>query len=118
MIAQDVVALAADPQGPGVDIVYRDFQSRSFTPSTGGYTPTYTDIATRAVRNVVNAQQIAASQGLYKEGDVAFLIPRANLPGEPNKEDVIVQGDGSYSLVHWDSDPVNAFWRTISRLVA
>jgi hypothetical protein len=118
MIAADVVALAADPQGPGADITYRRFLSRTFTPSTGSYSPTYADLATRAVRNVVSAQQIAAAQGLYREGDIRFLIPRANLAAEPNKEDVIVQGAASYSLVQWDSDPVSAFWRIVARLVA
>lgn len=116
LILQDVADLTTDPS-VGVSVTYRRLTGRSFTPSTGANTPTYTDTALRAVRNMVSAQQVAVSNGLYQMGDVRYMIERAALTGDPIKEDLVVEGGVTYGLVSVDSDPLSAFWRLVARRV-
>lgn len=116
MIQQDAAGVTGDPQ-LGVPVTYQHYVSRTFTPSTGAYTETYTDHAVRAVRNNLSQAEIAASGGQYQSGDVRFLVPKAGLAVTPNSEDRIVDGDGAiYDLIRWDTDPVGAFWRFVMRV--
>jgi len=116
-IGADVVDLFADSQ-LSVAITYRDFQSRTFTPGTGAATPTYTDYAIRAIRNMVPSREVQASQGLFQQGDLRFIIARQLLAVSPDKEDLIVDGSMTYNLVSWDTDPIAQLWRVVARLVA
>jgi hypothetical protein len=117
LILSDVAALMGDTQ-ISRPVTYRAFQSQSFTPSTGTYTPTYTDTAVRMVRNELSSQEVEASRGLYQQGDIRFLAERATFLADPGKEDVIVDNGATFNLIAWDSDPLSAFWRIIARQVA
>lgn len=116
-IADDILGVFADPQLT-VSVTYRSFQSRTFTPSTGETTATYTDTVLRAFRQNVPTREIAASQGLYQQGDLRFMIARASLAQTPDKEDRLVDGANTYSLVSWDTDAISQLWRVVARLVA
>ncbi len=123
LIQADAHGVVADPQ-LGVSITYRSYQSRTFTPSTGVWTPTYADQSTivdgsplRAIRSLINAREAAASQGIYQAGDVRYLITRADLLTVPGTDDRVVEGAYTYDMVDWQSDPVSAFWRLVMRRV-
>lgn len=117
LIRGDVTDLTSDVQ-INATITYRAFQSRTFTPSTGEYTLTYTDTVLGAIRNEVPMSEVVASDGLYERGDLKFIINRPLLPSEPGKEDRILDGSTVYDLVTWDSDPISALWRIVARKVA
>lgn len=114
LILQDAADVTGDPS-LGISVTYRHLTGRSFTPSTGAMTPTYTDTTLSAIRNVISAQQVAVSNGLYQMGDIRYLIERADLASDPGKEDQIVEGGVTYGIVSVDSDPVSAFWRVVAR---
>ena len=96
---------------------YRDYVSNAFTPSTGAYTPTYTDTTLRVLRGRVSLQEIAASGGLYQRGDVRFLVDRVDLTVTPTREDRLVLGGDTYEIVDWSTDPISALWLIVARLV-
>jgi hypothetical protein len=116
-IADDVLGLFADAH-LSVPITYRSYQSRVFVPSTGVTTITYSDTSVRAVRLEVPTREVVASQGLFQQGDLRFVIARATLPTTPNKEDRLVDGAAVYSLVSWNTDALSQLWRVVARLVA
>ena len=116
LMLNDVTTIFADTE-LAVSITYRSFTSRTFTPSTGAWTPTYTDTTIGAIRNELSLQEIAASDGLYQMGDLQFIIERATL-ATPSKEDRIVDGTEVFDLIKWESDPLNALWRIVARKVA
>ena len=84
MMRQDAAGVTADPQ-LGLTITYRSYTGRTFTPSTGSWTPIYADQVLRAIRNNLKASEIAASGGVYQEGDVRYLITKATLVAVPGK---------------------------------
>ena len=98
-------------------ITYRDYQSRTRTPSTGAYAATYTDSAIRAVRTELGAREIAAGAGLYQVGDAAFMLAQSDLPATPHREDRIVHGSDTYEVIAWQSDPISKTWRVVARRV-
>ena len=116
-VGADIVDLLGDTQISAA-ITYRRFTGNAFTPATGANTPSYTDTSLRAIRNAIPAREVAASEGLYKMKDLRFIIARAELSGEPTKDDRIVDGSDTYDLVDWDSDPVGVLWRIVARKVA
>lgn len=122
-IGGDVAALLVEPQ-VSVALTYRRYTGQTFTPSTGANTPTYTDTALRAVRVDVSAREVAAAGGLYRQGDVRFLVPRVvvagvvALPIEPAKDDRLVVDGATYDLVDWASDQLGLTWRLVARGVA
>src|SRR5574339_596696 len=77
-------------------MTYRDFQSKTFTPSTGQTTPTYTDSAVQGIQNAIPAREVEASNGLYQMGDIRLTFARSQLTIIPNKEDLIVLDGQSY----------------------
>lgn len=99
----------------GLAMTYRDFQSKTFTPSTGQTTPTYTDIAVQGIQNAIPAREVEASNGLYQMGDIRLTFARSQLTITPNKEDLIVLDGQNYSVVNFDSDPANLLWRITAR---
>lgn len=117
LIASDLTSLFSDPQ-LSPTITYRSYVSRTFVPHTGAMTFTYTDYTLGAVRNEMPSREVAASQGLYRMGDLRFIINRSELSVQPNKDDQIVDGTRQYDLVSWDSDPIQGLWRIVARLVA
>lgn len=117
LILTDVRDLLADPQ-LRVSVTYRAYQSRTFTPSIGAVVPVYTDTVLGAIRNEMPVREIVASAGLYRTGDLRFIIERAALATEPNKDDHLIDGSVTYDLISWDSDPVSALWRIVARQVA
>jgi len=110
----DVTDLTVDPQ-IAPPVTYRAFQSQTFTPSTGSYTPTYADTVVGAVRNHIPTKEVVASQGTYQQGDLEFIIHRAALATAPAKEDRIVDGTTTYGLISVDSDPIALLWRIVAR---
>ena len=117
MMLQDAHDLLADTQ-LSVPVTYRAFISRSFTPSTGGYTPNYSDTSLRVIRNALPMREVVASDGLFEQGDLRFIFDRASLVPEPTKDDRIVDGVKVYDVIDWDSDPIAAMWRIVARKVA
>jgi hypothetical protein len=117
MILGDVTDLMGDVQ-LSRSVTYRAYQGRTFTPSTGGTTVTYTDTSVRMIRNELSGREVEASRGLYQQGDIRFLAERATFGADPTKEDLIVDGGATFNLISWDSDPLSAFWRIIARQVA
>lgn len=117
LIGADVAALMDDTE-LSVAVTYRDFVSRALTPATGAYTETYSDLAIRAVRNVLSQRELALAEGLYQAGDVRFLFARSDLTITPAREDRIVHGGVTYEPRTWDTDPVGAFWNVVARRVA
>lgn len=116
MIAGDVVDLMGDPS-LAVTITYKAFQSRTFTPETGASTVTYADTTLGAIRNEIPSKEVQAAAGLYQQGDLRFIIARAQLIPAPGREDLILDAGIVYNLVAWDSDPVSALWRIVARKV-
>lgn len=116
LIQADVTTLFADTE-LAVTVTYRALTGRTFTPSTGAWTPTYTETVLGVIRNELSMQEIAASEGLYQMGDLQFILQRALVP-TPSKEDRIVDGTEVFDLVRWESDPLSALWRIIARKVA
>ena len=99
-------------------ITYRSYQSRTFTPSTGAYVATYGDTTVGAIRSELSSREVAASQGLYQQGDLRFVILRAALTPAPGKEDKIIADGAEYDVKGWDSDPIALLWRIVARRVA
>lgn len=115
LMQQDAAGVTADPQ-LGLTITYRSYTGRTFVPSTGAWTPNYTDQALRAIRNNLKASEIAASGGVYQEGDVRYLIAKAI--ATPGTDDKVEDSDGVlFDMVQWDTDPANLFWRLVMRRV-
>lgn len=104
--------------GPSVAVTYRRYTGSSFTPATGAYTPSYTDTVTSAIRNAIPAREVQASDGLFRQGDLRFIVERAAITGEPTKDDRLLDGTRVYDLIDWDSDPMEALWRIAAREVA
>lgn len=117
MILSDVTTLMGDVQ-LSRSVTYKAFQSQTFSPSTGTYTPNTTDTVMRMIRNELSGREVEASRGLFQQGDIRFLAERAAFPADPGKEDLIVDNGVTFNLIAWDSDPLSAFWRIIARQVA
>lgn len=117
LILSDITTLMADVE-ISRPVAYHSVQGRTFSPSTGTYTPIETVTAMRMVRNELSSQEVEASRGLYQQGDIRFLAERAAFAADPGKEDVIVDNGATFNLVSWDSDPLSAFWRIVARQVA
>lgn len=116
-IAADVSSLITDPELTK-PVTYRNFQSTSFTPSTGMQTATYTDSSLRVIRNNVTTREVAASNGLYQMGDVLFTFDRATFSAiTPNREDRIVDDNETWGVVSWTTDPIQRLWRVVARLM-
>jgi hypothetical protein len=96
-------------------ITYRSFVSRVFTPSTGATTATYDDTVLGAIKSDLSAREVAASGGLYQQGDLNFVILRAALAPAPGKEDKLLVDGAEYDVRSWASDPINLLWRLIAR---
>ena len=116
LMTSDAATLVNDTD-VGIAITYRDYQSATFTPSTGFSTPTYTSYAIQAIQNALPAGEVRASNGLYQMGDIRLTLARSTLPITPNTKDLIVLGGSTYNLVNWDSDPLNLLWRIVARQV-
>jgi hypothetical protein len=114
LITADAAGLANDSE-VGVPATFRKFVSRTFTPSTGASTPTYTDYAVNVIESYLTVSEVRASDGLFQTGDVRLAIPRSILSISPNEGDVIVLRGETYTLIHWNSDPLSIFWRIVSR---
>ena len=116
MILADAAGVVSDPQ-LGQAITYRSYQGRSFVPSTGLWTSTFSEIAIRAIRHTMSAEELELSGGQYQGDDIRYLIAQAHIP-EPQDEDQVIATDGSvYRMVGWDTDPLDAFWAVTVRLV-
>lgn len=116
LILQDAAGITSDPQ-IAQPITYKSFQGRTFVPSTGLWTSTFTDYSIRAIRNTLSAAELAVAGGQYQGDDIRYLIAQVDIP-EPQDDDLLVSADGSrYRMVGWDTDPINAFWAIVVRLV-
>ena len=116
LITDDAAGLANDTE-IGVPATFRKFVSRTFTPSTGASTPTYTDYAVRVIESYLTISEVRASDGLFQTGDVRLSIPRSILSISPNEGDRIVFRAETYDLVHCNSDPLSIFWRIVWRKI-
>lgn len=113
----DVADLLGDTH-LSVPVTYRAFGGTTFTPSTGAATRTFTNTTLRAIRNAIPTREVVASDGLYRQGDLRFILQRAALPTEPTKDDHLVDGAKTYDVIDWDSDPISVLWRIVAREVA
>ena len=117
LITSDVVFFNQDDE-VGRDIEYKDFQSRTRTPSTGAMAPVYSDYDIRATRISLTAREIVAGNGLFQQGDVRYMLAQAQIPGvTPHREDRIVDGSDTYEVVDWSADPISATWNVVARRV-
>ncbi len=117
LIAQDALGVTTDPQ-LARPITYRRYTGRTFTPSTGLWTPSYDLASLTAIRSILSAAEVAAAAGVYKTGDVRYLIAAATLAAAPDDDDQILTAEGDlFDLVRWDTDPVGAFYRLVMRQV-
>lgn len=123
-ISTDLDSLMTDPQ-IRLDIVYRTYTGRTFTPSTGAMTPSYTDTQFGVVKEELSAREVQAGAGLYRVGDARFLVRRASHSATPNREDRLAitatipvpDGTETYEIVNWGSDPIGKLWHIIGRRV-
>jgi hypothetical protein len=116
-IAADVASLVTDPQLTK-PVTYRNFQSITFTPSTGMQVPSFTDSSLRVIRNNVTTRDVAIANGLYQMGDVLFTFDRATFSAiTPNREDLIVDEGETWKVVSWETDPIQKLWRIVARLM-
>lgn len=116
LISDDLADLMDDTT-VSVAATYKDFVSRTFSPSAGTTTATYTDTALRGVRTTLGARELAAGNGLYQVGDVAFLLAQSDLAVTPHREDRMVVGALTYEVLTWQQDALGKTWRVVAREV-
>lgn len=114
----DSLADLIDDTHVSAAITYRDWQSKTRTPSTGAFTNTYTDYSIRAVRGELSAREVQAGAGLYQVGDIEFMIAQSDLSITPHREDRITSGSTTYEVIDWKADPLDMTWTVIARRVA
>ena len=114
LIGTDVAALLDDTQ-LSVEVTYKEYTGRTFTPSTGATVNAYTSSTLRAARTTLSARELAAGTGIYQAGDVKFMFARSDLTLTPQLQDRIVIDGVTYSLVNWQTDILAMFWFVIAR---
>lgn len=117
LLNSDFAALVDDTD-ISLAVVYRRFGSTTFVPSTGEHLPHETSYSVRAVRTELKHQELFAAQGLYQQGDIAFLFSRRDISFTPTREDYLLIGTEKWEIVNFNGDPVNVFWRIVARKVA
>jgi len=108
-IKDDIAALLDDAQVT-VAITYRTIVT-SFDPTTGLETQTATDISARGILGEYNIQELSLSGGLLQQGDIFIFVDQADVPTTPTVNDRVIIDSVTYEVVHWETDPLQAFWR-------
>lgn len=116
VIRADAAALVAD-QEVRVLVTYRQHGTSTFNPSTGTETSTSTDYVVGAVRSVVTEREATLAEGRYQAGDVKYTFDRASLTITPGDEDVIIEGDETFKVKVWMTDPLSVLWNVVATRV-
>lgn len=112
------VAAAMDDTDLSIAVTYRRVTGQVFVPTTGEHLPKETGTAMRALRTELKHQELFAAQGLYQQGDIAFLFSRRDITWTPTREDYLLIGTEKWEIVAFNGDPVLAMWRIVARKVA
>lgn len=73
----------------------------------GTYTPTDSDDTVNALRRTVDAREAEDSAGGLQIGDRIYLIDQADLTGELQTIDEVVDGTDRLSVIRWETDPLD-----------
>ena len=86
-------------------ITLKSLTATSIDWEVGTQTRTSTDVTVNALRRVVTAGEVAASEGTLQIGDTVYLVEQADLTaGEIQDVDRIIDGTDVLSVINWESD--------------
>ena len=107
-------ALFDDPE-IRTSITLKGLTSTSLDWEVGTQTRVSTDDVVNALRRTVSAGEVTASGVTLQQGDRVYLIEQADISGELQAVDRIVDGSDVLSVVDWGSDPLGMFYMIAAR---
>jgi hypothetical protein len=96
----------------GKETTYRMFDEKHYSPKTGKYTESFSDVTVEeTLLGFVDQKMIDDSGGKYQKGDRAFRFKAEDLPETPpNMKSRVQYGDIQYRIIdHVESSDGNVF---------
>ena len=96
-------------------ITLKSLTSQTVNLETGVVARTSTDDTLNALRRTVDVREAEQSRGKLQLGDRVYLIEQADLTGELQAVDRLVDGTDVFEVVRWEEDPLGSFYILTAR---